>query len=182
MHLVFFDKTERSRPFPTTKQAKNPTFFTKQKDRNNKSRFGLLWCAAKDSNKFLLRKTLMICSALAYFEKNFAGKKRVPLRLHSQISRAENDSQNRFFNAIVPFGGSSLFLQTKKDTVRCPFYGALQGTRTPGLLIRSQSLYPTELATQKMRFFAAFDIIPYENRSVKINFKFFAKFIRKGFV
>ena len=42
------------------------------------------------------------------------------------------------------------YLKTKKATQTVclrGFYGALQGTRTPDLLVRSQSLYPAELAT-----------------------------------
>ena len=31
------------------------------------------------------------------------------------------------------------------------FFGAMEGTRTPGLLIRSQSLYPAELPTHTFR-------------------------------
>ena len=31
------------------------------------------------------------------------------------------------------------------------FLGAMEGTRTPGLLIRSQSLYPAELPTHTFR-------------------------------
>ncbi len=46
------------------------------------------------------------------------------------------------------------FKNKKTETTKAVsvFYGALQGTRTPGLLIRSQSLYPTELATQGCGF------------------------------
>ena len=57
----------------------------------------------------------------------------------------------------------------------CPgFNGALQGTRTPGLLIRSQSLYPTELATQ-VAIHIAYDIISHKKLFVKQNSKFFNK-------
>ena len=35
----------------------------------------------------------------------------------------------------------------RKQLVYVVFVGALQGTRTPDLLVRSQSLYPAELAT-----------------------------------
>lgn len=35
----------------------------------------------------------------------------------------------------------------RKRFVYVVFVGALQGTRTPDLLVRSQSLYPAELAT-----------------------------------
>ena len=35
----------------------------------------------------------------------------------------------------------------RKRFVYVVFIGALQGTRTPDLLVRSQSLYPAELAT-----------------------------------
>ena len=33
--------------------------------------------------------------------------------------------------------------------LQCGFFGALKGTRTPGLLIRSQTLYPAELPAQE---------------------------------
>ena len=42
------------------------------------------------------------------------------------------------------------YLKTQKPRKRfvyVVFIGALQGTRTPDLLVRSQSLYPAELAT-----------------------------------
>ena len=45
--------------------------------------------------------------------------------------------------------------QTKKEKPEhkrvLVFLGAMEGTRTPGLLIRSQSLYPAELPTHKFR-------------------------------
>ncbi len=42
--------------------------------------------------------------------------------------------------------GSWIHNNMKKDTAWCPFsYGALGGTRTHDLLVRSQTLYPTEL-------------------------------------
>ena len=46
-------------------------------------------------DKLLLRKILMLCSALG----------KMP-RLHSQTSPAKNDSQNRFINAVVRFGST----------------------------------------------------------------------------
>ena len=36
----------------------------------------------------------------------------------------------------------------KKASQMTCFFGALEGTRTPDLLVRSQSLYPTELPAQ----------------------------------
>ena len=45
-------------------------------------------------------------------------------------------------------------LQNKKAMKSCDFtafFGAMEGTRTPGLLIRSQSLYAAELPTHTFR-------------------------------
>ena len=44
--------------------------------------------------------------------------------------------------------------QTKCSTKlsHFPLYGALEGIRTPDLLVRSQTLYPTELRAQDMLF------------------------------
>ena len=41
--------------------------------------------------------------------------------------------------------------QTKKEKAlrRAFIFGALKGTRTPGLLIRSQTLYPAELPARR---------------------------------
>ena len=39
----------------------------------------------------------------------------------------------------------SLPLPKKEDAEASSFFGTLEGTRTPDLLVRSQSLYPTEL-------------------------------------
>ena len=44
-----------------------------------------------------------------------------------------------------------IYLKTEKihkDRNLCGFLGALEGTRTPDLLVRSQSLYPAELLAQ----------------------------------
>ena len=74
-----------------------------------------------------------------------------------------------FTQGSLPINSSGPISDIKKipDSKSCPgFSGALQGTRTPGLLIRSQSLYPTELATQ-VAIFTAFDIITYKNVYVK---------------
>ena len=44
--------------------------------------------------------------------------------------------------------------QTKCSTKlsHFPIYGALEGIRTPDLLVRSQTLYPTELRAQDKQF------------------------------
>ena len=41
---------------------------------------------------------------------------------------------------------------TKRTPIGILFRGAAQGTRTPDLLVRSQTLYPAELAPQGVRF------------------------------
>ena len=56
--------------------------------------------------KFLLRKILLICSALAHSALLHKFPKFLSLRLLSQISPAKNDSPNRFINAFVFFKGS----------------------------------------------------------------------------
>ena len=47
----------------------------------------------------------------------------------------------------------------------CPAFGTPEGTRTPDLLIRSQSLYPTELLAHT--FAERLDIVAQGNRIVK---------------
>ena len=44
-----------------------------------------------------------------------------------------------------------LFDHDRFSRVCTAFFGAMEGTRTPGLLIRSQSLYPAELPTHTFR-------------------------------
>ena len=57
-------------------------------------------------DKLLLRKILMLCSALGRF-KIYSHKEQKSLpRLHSQTSPAKNDSPNRFLNAVVRFGST----------------------------------------------------------------------------
>ena len=57
------------------------------------------------------------------------------------------------------------------------FFGAMEGTRTPGLLIRSQSLYPAELPTHTFR--SEHDVFYHSNRVLSTTFSnyflFFAK-------
>ena len=65
---------------------------------------------------------------------------------------AKNNSPNCFLNAQTLSGFESLALIYSKlktgvqTKVHTPAFGALQGIRTPDLLVRSQTLYPTELA------------------------------------
>ena len=59
-----------------------------------------------------------------------------------------------FLTAKAPSGFESPqnIAQNKKDTRWVSFlFGALQGTRTPDLLVRSQTLYPAELAAHDFR-------------------------------
>ena len=55
-------------------------------------------------------------------------------------------------SAPPPFS-SPLSHRKRKTSTQCVlvFLGAMEGTRTPGLLIRSQSLYPAELPTHTFR-------------------------------
>ena len=52
-------------------------------------------------------------------------------------------------------------------------FGALEGTRTPDLLVRSQSLYPAELQAHSL--LKTFDILSYNICKIK---SFFKKFLR----
>ena len=61
-------------------------------------------------DKLLLRKILMLCSALGSRKNNLQNIKISLPRLHSQTSPAKNDSQNRFINAVVRFGSASVRL------------------------------------------------------------------------
>ena len=53
------------------------------------------------------------------------------------------------------------------------FSGTPEGTRTPDLLIRSQSLYPTELPARLFRSLERFDIVSWPARNVKHFFEIF---------
>ena len=55
------------------------------------------------------------------------------------------------------------------------FSGAMEGTRTPGLLIRSQSLYPAELPTHTFR--SEHDVFYHEGRGLSTVFCGFFDFI-----
>ncbi len=58
------------------------------------------------------------------------------------------------------------------------FSGAMEGTRTPGLLIRSQSLYPAELPTHTFR--SEHDVFYHEVRGLSTAFlKYFYIFQKR---
>ena len=62
-------------------------------------------------------------------------------------------------------------LQNKKAMKSFDFtalFGAMEGTRTPGLLIRSQSLYPAELPTHTFR--SEHDVFYHEGRGLSTAF------------
>ena len=59
-------------------------------------------------DKFLLRKILMLCSALGSRKNNLQNIKISLPRLHSQTSPAKNGSLNRFINAVVRSGSASV--------------------------------------------------------------------------
>ena len=78
--------------------------FSIKKRRATANAVALLLVRMMGLDKLLLRKILMLCSALggkSFFSLN---KKQSPPRLHSQTSPAKNGSQNRFINAVVRFG------------------------------------------------------------------------------
>ena len=56
-------------------------------------------------------------------------------------------------------------------------FGAMEGTRTPGLLIRSQSLYPTELPTHTFR--SEHDVFYHEGRGLSTAFLKYFYIFRK---
>ena len=70
------------------------------------------------------------------------------LRLTPSQFVAENASLKRFLYAPTLSGFESLTLKHKKQRIPVwvsVVFGALEGTRTPDLLVRSQTLYPAEL-------------------------------------
>ena len=85
-------------------------------------------------DKLLLRKILMLCSALGG-QKNFHSetKKQYPPRLLSQTSPAKNDSLNRFINAVVRFGSASARPLNKNKSTRYQRYQVLLWWRRPDL-------------------------------------------------
>ena len=72
------------------------------------------------------------------------------------------------FNFSSPIPGKKI-----KDTKRCPlFFGTPEGTRTPDLLVRSQSLYPTELPAH-IAFLERLSILSHNFRKCKCFLKKF---------
>ncbi len=74
-----------------------------------------------------------------------------------------------------------IYLKTEKihkDRNLCGFLGALEGTRTPDLLVRSQSLYPAEL---QAHFSNSFIIISSKVQYVNPFFKKTSNFLRKSY-
>ena len=68
----------------------------------------------------------------------------------------------------------------RKTSTQCVlvFLGAMEGTRTPGLLIRSQSLYPAELPTHTFR--SEHDVFYHEVRGLSTAFlKYFYIFQKR---
>ena len=67
----------------------------------------------------------------------------------------KNSHSGCFLNGKSPLGfrvPADYRSITKRSTFRYSFlFGALQGTRTPDLLVRSQTLYPAELAAHDFR-------------------------------
>ena len=53
-----------------------------------------------------------------------------------------------FIFSITNLRETAKMENTKKAVQLCGFFGALQGIRTPDLLVRSQTLYPAELQAQ----------------------------------
>src|SRR5699024_6633618 len=70
-------------------------------------------------------------------------------------SRALHNSTQKTRTVHRPCKNRAAVLQEKKKAIKSfdftAFFGAMEGTRTPGLLIRSQSLYPAELPTHTFR-------------------------------
>ena len=73
-------------------------------------------------------------------------------------------------------GWRQKMLENKKDRIPEGIRsGTPEGTRTPDLLIRSQSLYPTELPAHLFRSLERFDIISWTSENVKHYFSLFLK-------
>ena len=70
-------------------------------------------------------------------------------------SRALHNSTQKTRTVHRPCKNRAAVLQENKKAMKSfdftAFFGAMEGTRTPGLLIRSQSLYPAELPTHVFR-------------------------------
>ena len=70
-------------------------------------------------------------------------------------SRALHNSTQKTRTVHRPCKNRAAVLQENKKAMKSfdftAFFGAMEGTRTPGLLIRSQSLYPAELPTHTFR-------------------------------
>ena len=77
-----------------------------------------------------------------------------------------------------------IYLKTEKihkDRNLCGFLGALEGTRTPDLLLRRQLLYPAELLAHQLLTSVSLYIIPIYGIFVNTFLNFFSYLIFKKF-
>ena len=75
--------------------------------------------------------------------RDFVSALPAPIASLSLVAAAKKQSTGLFFS---PCSSPSVeLLQKIKSTAIAMLFGALGGTRTPDLLVRSQTLYPAEL-------------------------------------
>ena len=88
---------------------------------------------------------------------------------------AKNSPPDCFLNAVHPLRLRIPLAQKEPCTLSAhgSFDGALQGIRTPDLLVRSQTLYPTELAAHCV------SQLLYDSTNKSKNQLFFKKFSKK---
>ena len=95
-------------------------------------------------NQIRVAQRVVIDSALRYFyscdlcDTSFL----IRFRTHSRLEQA---------GIIIPEENKNPNPSPIEKRFGFSWFGAMEGTRTPGLLIRSQSLYPAELPTHTFR-------------------------------
>ena len=67
--------------------------------------------------------------------------------LCAQLRKPLQGCEKNRFPCGLPQGFSPSQHKKQGHPDGCPCFGAMEGTRTPDLLVRSQSLYPAELPT-----------------------------------
>ena len=140
-------EADRGSP-PSSRRRRSSLHFAKQNRRKSTSLTGcvfLLWTLPVAVPDKIIGLTLSsILSTAATRSVRFLCHRQHSLR----SPRAKNCSPALNFYTSVRTGAafSSPFQRKKADTrMGICFFGTLEGTRTPDLLVRSQSLYPTEL-------------------------------------
>ena len=110
------------------------------------------------------------------------------LRLHSQNDGLSHGLQNSPPDCFVPSLRSGRpFESLRRQKMQIPkwvsaFFGTPEGTRTPDLLIRSQSLYPTELPAHTTHSSMRPNIVAHHAIKCKCFFHFFRKNFLSSFL